>query len=174
MNKIKKSLLGILLFSLFLLSCNYAPPTKSDSVEKNDSFKKELIETRLGKSNLYVSLPKNYKIEENIGSDFEVYYFTPIDTNKVQSLSGGLYLGNHPSEFEPSNDSCKTDFMTNQVFSKQRKWKIYDCKGEFLLQTIINNKRGEDWNQKIHIFGNTKSKEDLNNLVDIYSSLNHK
>ncbi|WP_108807448.1 hypothetical protein [Aquimarina spinulae] len=171
----KKVLLSMFLTVVLLYSCNKKESkSKPNSDPVIDLFKKNLIETKIGGSNLYISLPTNYKIEENLGPDFKVYHFKHIDTNSVQNLSGGFYLGYHPSEFAPDNDDCKTEFSESEVFNKQRKWRIYDCNGEFSMQSIIINESNEIWNEKIHAFGNATTKNDLDKLMKIYSTLNKK
>jgi len=134
-------------------------------------FKKSLIKNKLGKSDFYASLPKNYKFDELQGEDFNVFYFTNIDTTII-SFSEGFYFGNHPSEIKISKDSCKTGIMQGEVFNKKRKWRIYNCNNTRLIETIINNKYSSEWDKRIHIFGESKNKKDLNKLIDIYSTLN--
>jgi hypothetical protein len=137
----------------------------------SDSFLKDLSEKRIGDSKFKISLPRDYSIKEKRGEDFSVYYFNPIDSTNKDSLSGGIYFGNYPSEFKPDNDSCKIEKINSKLLNHSAEWKVYDCNNQFSLQTIVTNDKNEGWDELIHAFGSCKSKEDLIKLLLIYSTM---
>lgn len=55
-----------------------------------------------------------------------------------------------------------------------QEWRVYNCQGDFSIHTIADNKKGEGWNQQIHAFGHTKSSDELQKILDIYSTLKKK
>jgi hypothetical protein len=154
-----------ILLTLLLFSCK---------AQTNDTFKNKLNEKRIGKSNYYISIPSNYKLKLANGIDFSVYYFSPIDTTHEAKFSGGLYFGNFPNEFEPDNDSCKTTTIQSKILDSVADWTVYKCGGKYSLQTIIDSKSGEDWNEKIHAFGGATSEEGIRNVLGIYTTLKKK
>src|SRR5690348_14914382 len=91
---------------LILSSCNN--DTSKDKRNTGNIGKIKLTEKPIGESGFVISIPFDYSITTSNGPDFSVYYFSPTDTTVKDKLSGGLYFGNFPHEFEPDNDSCKT------------------------------------------------------------------
>ena len=89
----KRSLLAIVLISS-LLACKDIPGTK----EK----KAKTTETRIGKTDFYVTLPETYAVRQKGGEDYTVYYFMPEDTLIKPVFAGGMYIGHYPTEFQPS------------------------------------------------------------------------
>ncbi|MBS1542513.1 MAG: hypothetical protein JST14_02670 [Bacteroidetes bacterium] len=119
----------------------------------------------------YISMPNKYSITEKEGPDFSVFYFADSGTTSATSISGGMYFGNFPSEFPPKSDSCKVRTMDSQILGNKSSWTIYECDREFAIQTIVESNSGEGWNSQIHAFGHGKSKEDLDKILAIYSTL---
>ena len=160
-----------ILIAVFLLaSCNNTNLSKQDE----DTFKRSLTEKQIGKSNFYISLPDKYSIKESEGPDFMVYYILPTDTTDTSSLSCGIYFGNAPSEFKAKNETCKQEVMNGQILGNSEEWKVFDCDGEYSIQTIIDSKSREGWNDRIHAFGRATSKADLNKILIMYSTLHKK
>jgi hypothetical protein len=133
-----------------------------------------LIEKPIGESGYVISIPADYSITTSNGPDFSVYYFSPTDSTVKDKLSGGLYFGNFPHEFEANNDSCKTETLKGKILDNMQEWTVYNCQGDFSVQTIVDNKNGEGWNQRVHTFGHAKSKDELQTILDIYSTLKKK
>lgn len=162
-------------FSLVLMLIAFG--CKDDKkVEKavEDPYLKELKETQIGDIDFYISIPKGYTIKENRGPDFSVYYFFPKDTTNTQAFTGGMYFGNHPSQFDESVDSCKTKKIKSIVLSKDTEWTSIQCKTRFSLQTIIESGSTEGWNSYIHAFAHTSSESDLKKVLTIFKTLKKK
>jgi hypothetical protein len=156
------------LASLFLGACqNNTDPASSQ-------FLNELSEKQIGDSKFVISLPNDYAITCKNGEDFSVYYFHPIDSTKTASFFGGIYFGNFPSEFKPSNNNCRTEWIEGRIIDVFMVWKVYDCNDAFSIQTIVNNKNNYGWDEQIHVFGNCKVKADLDKMLLIYSTLKKK
>jgi hypothetical protein len=155
-----------------LCSCNNSDHTVHKKIDS--TFKSSLIEKHIGTSNFYISLPHDYSIKIKDGPDFSVYYFAPTDTTVDAKFSGGLYFGSFPSEFDAQNDSCKTATIKGKILDNIADWTVYNCTGDYALQTIIDSKSGEEWNERIHAFGHAKSEAELNKILDIYSTLRQK
>lgn len=167
-NKIKRILIYVsLTIIIFLPSCN----NQVDSAQINIPFEDTLIPKQIGKNNLYIFIPPNYKIEKTQGHDFDVFYFAPIDITIKAGFTGGLYFGHHPNKFEPNNEECNTKFIKSDFFDKQQNWEIYDCNGEFSIQTIVDNKNKGIWGEKMHVFGHATNEIELNKLIEIYTRL---
>lgn len=165
-----KILTTTLLAIQLLNSCSNINSSKVPD-NKTIAFKDSLIARRIDSSDFYISLPANYTITPRDGIDFVVYYFFPADTTIKAEFSGGLYFGNFPSKFEKDNDSCKTSTIKSRILDSTTDWTIYNCDNGYALQTIIDSKSGEDWDQKIHAFGNAISEIRMHNLLDIFSTL---
>lgn len=153
---------------LVFLSC------KDNSQKGNEvkqTFLDSLVEEQIGGMNYYISLPINFSIEKKEGPDFSVFYFANTDTTAANSFSGGMYFGNHPSEFPPENDSCKVETIDSKILAESSTWTVYKCNGEFLAQTIVDSRSDERWNNQIHVFGHAKKEVDLDKVLAIYSTL---
>jgi hypothetical protein len=170
MKNIFKRAIPICLAFLFLISCTHT----SSKNKKLKTKRIQLTEQELGKSGYYISLPNDYSIKVTDGPDFSVYYFSPSDTTLKGKLTGGLYFGNNPGDFEAVSDSCKTEILKGKILDNIKEWTVYNCLEDYIIQTIADNKNGEEWNQKVHAFGHTKSKNELKIILDIYSTLRKK
>lgn len=163
------------IFALFTILLLYSCKENSDKGSKknvaDNEFLKTLVERQIGKSNYYISLPKDYVIEETNGEDFSVYHFHPADSTKKEDFSGGFYFGNHPSQFPPDNKSCTTENKKNRILAQNSNWTVYNCNGNYAIQTIIDSKSGENWNELLHLFGNAQSNKNLNNLLFIFTTM---
>jgi hypothetical protein len=161
----------LLLTVLLLMSCNSSSKKNVDNNQIDKGFGNSLTEKQIGKSNFYISLPTDYAIKTHNGPDFSVYYFSPKDTSVKPSFSGGIYFGNFPHEFEPKNDSCKTSTVKGVILHSSQDWTVYNCNEDFTVQTIVESKSGEGWNERIHVFGTAVSREEMQKLLDIYVTL---
>ncbi len=121
-----------------------------------------------------VSLPTDYAMDEINGEDFSVYSFYSADTTNHTGFSGSIYFGNHPSQFPAKSKSCKTENLKSEILDQNVNWTIYDCNEGNSIQTIMDSKSGEGWNQLIHVFGNAKSNKDLDKLLFIFTTMKKK
>jgi hypothetical protein len=158
---------------LFIVSCR-TDRKKSDSLSIDITFINGLIEKQISDSNYCISIPKNYTIEETEGPDFLVYYFFQTDTTTKPTFYGGLYFGNHPNMFESNNDSCKKETIKSKILDNNADWITYNCNEEYSIQTIIESKSGQDWNEYIHAFGGATSKVELTKVFNIFKTLKKK
>lgn len=138
----------------------------------------KLIRQTLTDTTFYISLPPDFCIKRVEGSDFVVYYFNPADTTHRDTFSFGLYIGNFPSGFKQSDEHCNKEVLIGNLLAKPCKWGIYHCNDHYFIETIIENgdiNTGEEWpilrsDEKIHAFGNSKKKEDLDTILEIFST----
>ncbi|MFI5133732.1 MAG: hypothetical protein ACHQEB_05320 [Chitinophagales bacterium] len=165
-----KTLAVVLMTIQLLNSCNITNNSRAASREV-DAFKDSLVEKQIDSTNYYISLPSGYSITLQDGIDFTVYYFSPTDTSATAEFAGGLYFGNFPGEFDKSDASCKTTITKSKILDTTVDWTVYNCNNDYSLQTIIDSKSGEDWNRKIHAFGNAKSEIKTYKLLGIFSTL---
>jgi hypothetical protein len=168
MKNISKNTTTFLLFLFIAFSCS----NQSDVI--NPLYLKSLVKKQVEHSNLMISIPPDYTIKENQGPDFSVYYIYPTDTTIKNKFTAGMYLGNNPSNFPAKSPNCKEKTVDGKVFGSPQKWTVYNCESVYSLQTTINNKFSEGWNEKIHAFGNTNSEDDINKIVAIFSTIEKK
>ena len=135
-------------------------------VEAVHNLKKKKLD-RIG---YYISIPQEYKIIETEGVDYYVYHFQPKDTTEENLFTGGLYYGSYPSKIEFEDKSCKTEIIEAHLLNEDVDWHVVDCNNTYSVQTII---KLDDW-AKFHDFGNAHSKEDVQTLIEIYSTLRKK
>ena len=171
----KENLNHIFLLTLIISiqsSCTFnANKDKSNDV-KNSNI--ALTEKPIGESGYVLSIPADYSVTTTNGPDFSVYYFSPKDTTVTNKLTGGIYFGNHPSKFEADNDSCKIETVKGKILDNTQDWTVYNCQEDYSIQTIAENKNGEGWNQMVHAFGHAKNKDELQLILEIYSTLKKK
>ena len=129
-----------------------------------------LKERQIGKSRFYISLPKGYHLKETVGVDFYVYLFQSKDKDNQGAYTGGLYFGGHPNEIEAENKNCQTKSIEGDLLTQTVEWKLFDCKDKFEIQTIIEL---DNW-EKVHAFGDAKTREDAQKLIQIFSTLREK
>lgn len=53
------------------------------------------------------------------------------------------------------------------MFDQNVNWTIYNCNGDYSVQSIMDSKSGEGRNELLHIFGHAKSNKNLDNLLFI-------
>jgi len=169
----------ILKYTFFLTSIIFIQSScnnnaTEDNSNDDKSSKIVLTEKPIGESGYVLSIPADYSITTSNGLDFSVYYFSPTDTTVINKLSGGLYFGNFPHEFEADNDSCKTETLKGKILDNTQNWTVYNCQEDYSIQTIAENKKGEGWNQQVHASGHAKNKDELQTILEIYSTLKKK
>lgn len=172
----RASVYSLFVFSALLVfvSCSNNVNTDSVSETKDNVVKTPLIETQIGKSGYFISIPANYTIVESEGPDFYVYYIQTADSTDTVSFSAGMYFGNHPGKFGPANDSCIADVIDGNILESNAEWTVYNCKGAYSVQAIADSKSGEGWNSLVHAFGNGSSESDVHEVVDIFATLRKK
>jgi hypothetical protein len=157
-----------LILAVFLSGCS-----RNDiDHHAHNAFMDSLTENQIGETNYYISIPNDYDIKEKEGPDFSVFYFTSKDTTKDASFSGGLYFGNFSQTFPPPNDSCKVETIKSKIFDNNANWTVFECSGDYSVQTIISNKHSEGWNNQIHAFGQAGNINGIYKLLEVYSTLN--
>ena len=154
-----KYILAASLLSMVLVAC-------SNKEEKANEFIKSLHSTGVGNSGLNISIPPGYEIKEKPGPDFMVYYIRPVDSTRVPEYTGGIYLGQFPTEFTPTGEGCKLDSLRAVLMGTERKWMRMYCDSTYLVQTIIERK-----DQKLHAFGKGIRETDVQKMLDIFSTL---
>jgi hypothetical protein len=164
----KKCLPGFLSSLILLLIASGC--SQQDS-KADEAFIKSLKSQPIGKTGFSIALPPGYEITSSQGPDYEVYYFSPIDTATPPSFSGGMYLGNAPSTFEPANDSCKIEPRTGKILDRKESWMVYNCNNVYSIQVIVECKGEKDWNDYIHAFGGGISLTEINKVFAIYATL---
>ncbi len=157
--------------TLFFSSCNMS--NHNDNLVSS-SFIDSLREEHVEETSYYISIPTGYSIKENRGPDFIVFYFVPIDTTVKIDFSGGFYFGNFPNKFQPPNDSCKIDMIKGEILDKGADWTVFECNKSYSIQTIVNNKYSEGWNNQIHAFGHGTSKSELYKILQMFATLKKK
>lgn len=158
----KLSLLLLLMSSIFYYSCN----PKADR-----SYVKTLHPTPVPHSQLVISIPDNYSIVESEGPDFNVYYLQPTDTTNKMLFSAGIYLGNNPSSFGKTKSGCKQEKRKSEVLETKNEWTVYNCSGQFFLETIVENKYHQGGDDFVHVFGNATNEADADHIVAIFTTL---
>src|SRR5690348_1332248 len=157
-----------------IIGCQETSKNKKQNVSENTPGKTQLAQNRIGNSNYYISIPRDYILKENEGPDFSVFYFYPADTTNQPPFAGGIYFGNFPTMFNPENDSCKVKDITIKFLDSLANWSVYECPGKYFVQTIAEIKDSADWSEKIHAFGNAKTKEGLNTVLEIFGTMKNK
>lgn len=171
MNRAYLNMVCLLPLLVLLGSCDRKTESKTP-VKIDNSFTKELASKPLGESGYTLHVPTTYLVRENKGPDFSVYYFYPADTAAKASFSGGFYFGNHPSIFDKAGDSCTVEQVNSKILGEGAEWVVYKCGSNYSVQTIVESKGGEAWNQVIHAFGNAETKDDMQKLLHIFGTLN--
>ena len=163
-------LVTALMIAGLCFSCSRARDNFGDV---SQSFLDSLMEKQIGTTNYFISVPKDFEIQEEEGIDFTVFYF--VDSDTLQSnLNGGLYFGNYPGLFPQQPDSCNSETVKSKILGNNSTWTIYYCQGEYLVETIVENKESEGWNDRIHAFGHGRSREDIYKILRMYSTFHRK
>jgi len=147
---------------------------QGSGVKTSSTFKKHLTENKINGTDLCISLPANYSIHESRGPDFSVYYFSTSDTTDKKHFYGGFYLGNAPGGFEDNKEGCKAEKLNAYLLGDNKEWAVYHCNSQFKIQIITKSKSRYSWATYIHAFGKAPSKTELDNLLEVYSTLRKK
>ncbi len=159
-----KTMYSILVFiGLFGIAC-------TPNLDK--AYIKSLKSTLLPDTQLEISIPDKYIIQKNMGPDYDIFYILPMDTNKKELLTAGIYLGNHPSNFGKSKSSCKESKRKTTIFGDENEWNVYHCNETYFIEMVLQNKYSSGGDEFLHLFGNANNKEDMEHLIAIFSTLN--
>lgn len=154
-------LLLLTIFCIVLFAC-------SESVKTGDAHL--LVEKQIGNSEMYISLPGDYTIEETVGPDFTVCYFRPGDSTNKRIGSAGVYFGGHPNLFGPDTITCKNQSIDGMLLGRKTSWNVYDCDGKVSAETIVAF--GEY--DKVHAFATGKSLSETDSLIKLFATLRKK
>lgn len=161
------ALVPVILLAFVASGCSKGP----DKTGAPEAFVQSLKSQPVGRTGFSISLPPGYEITSTQGPDFEVYYFAPTDTTKPAEFTGGMYMGNAPSTFDPSNDSCQIQARTSLILDKQHSWIVFNCNEVYSIQVIAESGSGKSWNDYIHAFGGGTSFAEINKVFAIYATL---
>ena len=165
-------LTGKILMAIILLSaCNCSGRKDTGPAQIDNTLTNGLVEQRIGESNFYIALPTGYFLKETKGLDFSVYYIAETDTTASGSFTAGLYFGDFPSEFQPDNDGCTTETLKGEILNASKDWTVYNCKGEYTIQTIVDNESGAEGSKRIHAFGRVSNQTALDKILGIFATL---
>lgn len=156
------------LISIIIFSCG------NPEIEADEEYIKELVESRLGGTQYYISLPKDYKLEESQGTDFTVYYFQPSDTTVKKFFAGGIYFGAYPSEFKPVDNTCTTEKLSGKLLDIETEWTLHSCNDSYQIQSVVEKAPDLGYIEKVHAFGHGYSRKEINKLLSVFSTLKEK
>jgi len=140
---------------LFLInSCNDTPkkvatdsvPTQqvevidtifNNGIVANDSIPVPTKHLQIGSTGFFIDLPITHKIEEQRGTDFMVYYFSPVDTS-IYHGEGGIYFGPKPDKHPPRTDYTQKTVLGN-FLGVQTQWTEYTTATYMQTETFIDN-----------------------------------
>lgn len=127
----------------------------------------------LGKSNLTISIPRNYMLTKHQGTDHWWFIFKPRNTSDTISPTGGVYLGNFPNKDLYPND-CPVTKQNMWVLGQFENLDIKHCTPHYYIQINIQNTDTTAWYEKIQLFGEARSDNDLQQLMLIMKSISRK
>ncbi len=133
-------ILSILLI-VGLISCSI----NSEHKRPNKKLKSISLDLKFADKSYMIDLPADFKSENHIGEDFEVFYFNADDSINKSYNSIGLYFGNHPSSLiEEYKDSVSFidygyDKKSYKITDKKIVWNNFKFKESFYSETYIKN-----------------------------------
>ncbi len=161
----KLSVLILLLSTMFFYSC-------TSKVDRE--YIKTLHSTPIPHSQFEISIPAQYSIVESPGPDFTVYYLMPADTANKKLFSAGIYLGNNPSTFGKTKTGCGKEKRKAEILGSKCDWTVYNCDGQYFLETVVENKYHQGGDDFVHVFGNATNASDVGHIVAILTTLINK
>jgi hypothetical protein len=148
-----------------VLGCSCSSPTTPNSEPVTATPKVQGGETAIGTTGYSIVLLDGYKIENQVGGSFDVYYFKPIDTTLGES-EAGIYFGPRPDTAAPSIDYTKKlfpgTFMGNAVT-----WTEYTTVKYTQREVFID--QGPD--KKIHCWCYSQDPAVLENLWEMVKTI---
>lgn len=170
--KARIRLTGNILMAIILLSaCSCTGRKQIGSEQIENLLTSRLQEQQIGQSNFYITLPSGYVMRETKGLDFSVYYFSATDTTASDSFTAGLYFGDYPAEFQPDSDGCTTETMKGKILDVSKDWTLYNCNGQYTIQTIVDNESGAEGSKRIHAFGRVSNQTTLDKILGMFATL---
>lgn len=156
----------ICLFLMLLYACSY-----TDNLKTNwDHW----VETPIGDSHYFVSLPANYVIKETKDKYYAVYFFNSKDTSQIAPFYGGFHFSLYSSSLFPNDSNWIKSKITNTFLGRKTEWIIYHFNEEYEIQTIVENEDKETLFKNIHIFGYASSLSNLSQLIHVFSTIKYK
>ncbi len=151
---------SIIIGSLVILK---SPQVNNIAYSDNEIFK--LDSWGNGAPPLIINITPDYELKKHKGEDFDIYYFTKQDSNS----SIGIYLGYHPSLFNPKESVSK---IVGKIQDKKIIWiewkEMTNGNVEINRETVISNffpdKDTGFEGLIIHIFIKAKNKEEIDML----------
>ena len=145
-----------------------------------------LVRQRLGDTNFCISIPSDFEVGRREGMDFTVYYFNSTDTVSKSKFSFGIYFGNHPSIYKKAGEECDVKTIEAKLLNKPCEWIVYSCDDSYFIETVID-KNDSDYveldedthgegaillisENKIHLFGESNKIEDIDLILEIFST----
>jgi len=165
----------IVLFFGFIIicSCNIKIENKLNQnnmrVIDNELYIKILSSEIFDVKSFSILLPDNYEIETiDDKEDFIIF-----NINSKDELIGGIYLGNHPSQFiqKGNIENILVTEVESILLGKNIIWKIYFNESKYFTETIIENKPNNRWNQLIHLWIMDESLENIKRNILLFSTL---
>lgn len=170
-----------LIVALLLITClsaalsfqNKTYQSKQKDIIPNIYTDTTVRKVDLGKSNLTISIPRNYKFTKNQGTDYWWFTFKPKNTLDTVSPTGGIYLGNFPNKHLYPND-CPVIKQKMLFLGRLENLNIKRCTFHYYTQIIIQNTDTTAWYEKIQLFGEARSDKDLQQLILIMKSISRR
>jgi hypothetical protein len=159
---------GLLLIPLSLLFIN------NGNCQDFSTFKKSLVESRIGNTNYYISLPYGYKIRESheYGAN-TAYFFQPPDSTKNPLPNGGIYIGDYPKVIPPTNDSCIVLRRDREILHRHVIWLTFKCDDYIIMQSVFSDNEKSEL-PKLNPFATVKKNDDIEKIFYLFSTMRKK
>jgi hypothetical protein len=159
---------GLLLISLSLLFLN------NGNCQEFSTFKKSLIESRIGNTNYYISLPYGYTIRESQEYGFKTaFFFQPPDSTRNPLFNAGIYIGDYPKVIPPMNDSCIVLRRDREILHRHVIWLTFKCDDLIIMQSIFSDSENSEL-PKLNPFATVKKDVDIEKIFYIFSTMKKK
>jgi hypothetical protein len=147
---------------------------KNGNCQDLSTFKKSLVESRIGNTNYYISLPYGYKIRESHENGFNtVYFFQPPDSTKNPIVNGGIYIGEYPKVIPPTSDSCIVLRRDRDILHRHVIWLAFKCDGNIIMQSIFSDSENSEI-PKLNPFATVKKNDDIEKIFYLFSTMRKK
>ncbi len=154
-------IINLLVFIAFLIlnACTSSKKIKDGKILVNENG-----EARLGKSKLYIILPKDLEMHEVNGK--EGYYgYNIFSKDSVYNITGEMVIWNgHPIVSAFGESKITIDSVTNKILGNPITWTIY--KTDKGLYATSKSEYG--------FFIWAKERKDVDRMIEVFSSLKKK
>jgi hypothetical protein len=156
---------------IFVISTVNICCTQNRNAILNIQYDQQFTRGQIGNSDYYISLPNNYYINYVRGKDGIIYYIISMEEND-EIIHGEIFFGNFPGRINQIyDDKIMVETIESKIFEINRKWNIYFDNNNYFTGVVIKNNNGNSSEQYIRILGKGKTKEEIINLINIYSSI---